>query len=200
MVGVMERSPHAFKDMGEEDLRSQFLVQLNGHYEGQATGETFNYEGKTDILIRVGHRNIFIGECKFWKGQQALTKAIDQLLGYATWRDTKTALFVFNRLKNFSAVVIQIPEVVRSHPNFKRRCRTTLRLVFAAFCATATTLTESWSLQRSLFTCPSDSAIKELGHQVEDGRAELSWAARRVRIGHANHRPPPWGTTRTRPA
>jgi hypothetical protein len=37
MVGVMERSPHAFKDMGEEDLRSQFLVQLNGHYEGQAT-------------------------------------------------------------------------------------------------------------------------------------------------------------------
>jgi hypothetical protein len=42
------------------------------------------------------------------------------LLGYATWRDTKTALFVFNRLKNFSAVVRQIPEVVRSHPNFKR--------------------------------------------------------------------------------
>jgi hypothetical protein len=120
MVGVMERSPHAFKDMGEEDLRSQFLVQLNGHYEGQATGETFNYEGKTDILIRVGDRNIFIGECKFWKGQQALTTAIDQLLGYATWRDTKTALFVFNRLKNFSAVVRQIPEVVRAHPNFKR--------------------------------------------------------------------------------
>ena len=65
MVAVMERSPRAFKDMGEEDLRTHFLVHLNGHYEGQATGETFNYEGKTDILIRAGGRNIFIAECKF---------------------------------------------------------------------------------------------------------------------------------------
>ena len=54
MVTVMERSPRAFRDMREEDLRTHFLVQLNGHYEGQATGETFNFEGKTDILIRVG--------------------------------------------------------------------------------------------------------------------------------------------------
>ena len=34
MVVVMERSPRAFKDMGEEDLRQHFLVQLNGQYEG----------------------------------------------------------------------------------------------------------------------------------------------------------------------
>jgi hypothetical protein len=27
-----------------------FLVQLNGQYEGQATGETFNFEGKTDMI------------------------------------------------------------------------------------------------------------------------------------------------------
>jgi hypothetical protein len=38
--------------MREEDLRQHFLVQLNGQYEGQATGETFNFQGKTDILIR----------------------------------------------------------------------------------------------------------------------------------------------------
>jgi len=65
MALVMERSPSAFASMDEEALRSHFLVQLNGHYEGQATGETFNFEGKTDILIRVGGRNIFIGECKY---------------------------------------------------------------------------------------------------------------------------------------
>lgn len=53
MEQVMERSPSAFASIDEESLRSHFLVQLNGHYEGQATGETFNYEGKTDILIRV---------------------------------------------------------------------------------------------------------------------------------------------------
>jgi hypothetical protein len=39
-------------DKREEDLRQHFLAQLNGHFEGSATGETFNYEGKTDILIR----------------------------------------------------------------------------------------------------------------------------------------------------
>ena len=70
MVAVMERSPRAFKDMGEEDLRTHLLVPLNGHYEGQATGETFNYEGKTDILIRADDKNIFIAECKFWTDRQ----------------------------------------------------------------------------------------------------------------------------------
>ena len=65
MVTVMERSPHAFSGMKEEDLRQHFLVQLNGQYEGQATGETFNFEGKTDILIRVEGKNVFIAECKF---------------------------------------------------------------------------------------------------------------------------------------
>src|SRR5687767_3238803 len=69
MVAVMERSPKAFESMGEEDIRQHFLVQLNGQYEGQATGETFNSEGKTDILIRVEGRNVFIAECKFWKGE-----------------------------------------------------------------------------------------------------------------------------------
>lgn len=120
MVHVIERSPKAFATMGEEDLRQQFLVQLNGQYEGRATGETFNANGKTDILIREGDRNVFIAECKFWKGPKAFSATIDQLLGYATWRDTKTALVLFNRTKNFSDVLAKIPEVVRNHPNFLR--------------------------------------------------------------------------------
>ena len=72
MVMVIERSPKALKGMGEEDLRTHFLVQLNGHYEGQATGETFNYEGKTDIFIRVDGKNVFIAECKFRSGPSGL--------------------------------------------------------------------------------------------------------------------------------
>ena len=121
MVQVIERSPHAFEGMGEEDLRQHFLVQLNGHYEGQATGETFNFEGKTDILIRSEGKNIFIAECKFWKGPESLIKAIDQLLGYASWRDTKTALLVFNRDRNFTTVLEKIPEVAKAHAQFKRQ-------------------------------------------------------------------------------
>lgn len=120
MVAVMERSPRAFKGMQEEDLRQHFLVQLNGQYEGQATGETFNFEGKTDILIRVEGKNIFVAECKFWRGPDSLREAIDQILNYTSWRDTKTAVLLFNRSKNFSRVLAGIPEVVKAHSNFKR--------------------------------------------------------------------------------
>ena len=41
-----------FAGMGEEKLRSHFLVQRNGVNEGQATRETFNFEGDTNTLIR----------------------------------------------------------------------------------------------------------------------------------------------------
>jgi hypothetical protein len=120
MAKVMERSPKAFQDIDEPDLRMHFLVQLNGHYEGQATGETFNYEGKTDILIRSGDRNVFIAECKFWGGPQKLTETIDQLLGYLSWRDSKSAILLFNRNRDFSKVLAAIPETVRAHPNFQK--------------------------------------------------------------------------------
>lgn len=119
MATVMERTPGAFRKMQEEDIRTHFLVQLNGLYEGQATGETFNFEGKTDVLIREKGKNIFIAECLFWDGPQSLTRKVDQLLGYATWRDTRLALLVFNRGGAFSAVVGKIPEAVKAHPCFK---------------------------------------------------------------------------------
>ena len=120
MVMVMERSPQAFRLMSEEDLRQHFLVQLNGHYDGQATGETFNHEGKTDILIRVENKNVFIAECKFWTGPSGMSDAINQLLSYTSWRDTKTALLIFNRDRKMSTVLEKIPDVVKSHTNFKK--------------------------------------------------------------------------------
>jgi hypothetical protein len=120
MVQVMELSPHAFCDMREEDLRFHFLVPLNGTFNGQATGETFNFQGKTDILIRVDGKNIFIAECKFWKGEKSFLETIDQLLSYLSWRDTKAALLVFNRNADFTAVLAKIAESAPKHPNFKR--------------------------------------------------------------------------------
>ena len=120
MAHVMERSPAAFKRMDEEALRTHFLVQLNGHYEGQATGETFNYEGKTDILIRQDGKNLFIGECKFWSGPKKLTETIDQLLGYSSWRDTKVAVLIFNRNKDLSKVIDAAKETTAMHPNCKK--------------------------------------------------------------------------------
>lgn len=135
MAQVMERSPSAFANMDEETLRTHFLVQLNGHYDGQATGETFNYEGKTDILIRAQFKNIFIGECKFWGGPKRLTETINQLLGYSSWRDTKVAVLVFNRNKDLSKVLDSVQATASSHPNCKRvvgpRSETSFRYVFS---------------------------------------------------------------------
>lgn len=120
MAHVMERGPSAFSHMDEEALRTHFLVQLNGHFEGAATGETFNYNGKTDILIRVEGKNIFIGECKFWSGPKKLTGTIDQVLSYTAWRDTKVTVLIFNKNKKFSAVLESVTPTVETHPNFKR--------------------------------------------------------------------------------
>lgn len=118
---VMERSPDSFAGMREEDLRTHFLVHLNGLYKGRATGETFNSKGKTDILVRgVDGKNIFIAECKFWAGPKSLQDTIDQLLSYLSWRDVNVAILLFNRKKEFSKVLAQIPEAIRTHPNYKR--------------------------------------------------------------------------------
>lgn len=120
MVRVIERSPNTFAGLNEEALRTHLLVQLNGHYDGAATGETFNGSGSTDILLQTKNKSVFIAECEFWDGQASLTKAIDQLLGYATWRDAKTAILIFSRQANFSGVVEAIPSIVAAHPAFVR--------------------------------------------------------------------------------
>jgi len=118
MSEVMERSPHAYATMDEETLRFQFLVPLNAHFEGDARAEVFNYGGKTDILITVQGKNIFVGECKFWKGAKTLTETVDQILGYLAWRDTKCAILLFNRNRNFSQVLTQIRPTLQQHAHF----------------------------------------------------------------------------------
>ena len=120
MAVAIERSPKTFVGIKEEELRTFFLVSLNGQYEGAATAETFNGNGKTDILIRVENRNIFVAECKFWSGPESLIATMNQVLRYALWRDTKAAILIFNRNRNLSAVLQKIPNTVSDHPNFKR--------------------------------------------------------------------------------
>ena len=117
---VIERNPAAFATLDEEAIRMHFLLQLNGHYEGAATGETFNAVGKTDILIRVNNRNIFVAECKFWRGVKSFDDAIDQVLSYLSWRDSKCALLVFNRTKDSSAVRQKMHEAMIARPEFRK--------------------------------------------------------------------------------
>lgn len=117
---AMERTPSVVAGKDEEAIRDQILVQLNGTFEGNATGETFVKNGKTDLLVRVDDRHVFVGECKWWKGEKAFGEAIDQLLGYLPWRDEKAALIVFIKQKDASAVIDKADKAMRAHTAFKR--------------------------------------------------------------------------------
>lgn len=117
---VIERNPASFASLDEESIRDHFLLQLNGHYEGGATGETFNASGKTDILIREGNKNVFIAECKFWRGNKVFVEAVSQLLGYLTWRDSKCALMIFNRTKDSNGVRSKMHEAMEALPEHRK--------------------------------------------------------------------------------
>ncbi|MGW3420368.1 hypothetical protein [Streptomyces phaeochromogenes] len=117
---ALERAPGTSAKMGEEEIRNLLLIGLNSHFEGQAAGEVFNNTGKTDILIRVEDRHIFIGECKIWKGPKTISDTLDQLLGYLTWRDTKAALLLFIRSGAPGDVMPKAIAKFREHPNYKR--------------------------------------------------------------------------------
>jgi hypothetical protein len=116
----MERMPSTFSDKDEEALRDFFLMVLSTHYPN-ATGETFNKEGKTDILVRHEKRNVFVAECKFWNGRKSLLGAIDQLLGYLTWRDSKAAVICFIRSRDLQATFEKVPSAALEHPSVIRR-------------------------------------------------------------------------------
>jgi hypothetical protein len=120
MALVIERSPDSFSSLDEEAIRTHFLLQLNGHYEGAASGETFNAGGKTDILIRVDNRNVFIAECKFWRGPKSFSDAVDQLLNYLSWRDSKCALLIFNPMKDTSAVREKMHEIMTARTEHRK--------------------------------------------------------------------------------
>ncbi|WP_291143402.1 hypothetical protein [Flavobacterium sp. UBA7680] len=125
---AIERKPSLYKDKYEEDLRDIFLLFLETRYEATAgIGEAFNKKGKTDILLKYAKdgTNLFVAECKFWKGQKKLTEGIDQLLGYLTHRDTKTALIFFVDQKEMTTVVSTIKTEIIKHENYSRHIKDT---------------------------------------------------------------------------
>jgi len=114
---TFERTPQTYARHGEEELRDMLLAILNGKLEGAATGETFRKSGRTDILIEDAGRAAFVAECKMWGGPAAIGPAVDQLLGYLTWRDSTGALIVFNKsVAGFTGILESLPRSLRSHP------------------------------------------------------------------------------------
>lgn len=115
---TFEGAPAAFIQLDEEHLRDVIRASLNAVYR-VAGAEAFRKAGKTDLCIEAENRAAFVAECKIWTGASGLSKAIDQLLGYLTWRDCSTALVAFNkRVKDFSSLVDgTIEDALRAHPS-----------------------------------------------------------------------------------
>ena len=113
-----ERLPSTYAGKEEEHLRDHMLLILEPNFEGSATGETFNKSGKTDILLRYESSNVFIAELKYWRGKKSFLDTISQLLGYLTWRDSKAAVVMFVKNKEFSSVLEKVKEATPEHPNY----------------------------------------------------------------------------------
>lgn len=123
---TFETTPATYAVHDEEGLRDILLAHLNGHYEGDAAGETFRRAGKTDIRIEDKNRAAFVAECKVWRGPKEITEAVDQLLSYLTWRDCKAALVIFNqKIKEFSGIQTKLPGVLSDHPKFLSKINVT---------------------------------------------------------------------------
>jgi hypothetical protein len=119
-----ERHPSIYKGKEEEHLRDHILMVLEPNFIGSATGETFNKSGKTDILLRHEGSNVFIAECKFWKGARSLENAVSQLLSYLTWRDSKAAAVIFVENKDFTNVLKAASSAIERHPNYLKLAHT----------------------------------------------------------------------------
>ena len=117
----MEKTARTFSKLHEEELRDVILSNLNTHYRGNATGETFNRVGKSDIHIPFDNKSAYIGECKIWHGAKVFNDAIQQLFGYTTWRDTKTSLIIFNKEnKDFTKILLNTDKLLKDHPQYVR--------------------------------------------------------------------------------
>ncbi|MBW8241799.1 hypothetical protein K1F50_03235 [Muricauda oceani] len=115
-----EHHPELYKGKGEETLRDQLIFVLAPNIEGVVAGEAYNKKGKTDISIKHESTNLFIGECKIWKGPKGFLETIDQILGYLTWRDSKAAIMMFVPNQIISGVRKATEESAKGHPNFVR--------------------------------------------------------------------------------
>ena len=118
-ASTYESTPSSYQYMKEEDLRNTLLAALNGSYKGSAHGEAFRHKGKTDICIEMENRAAFVAECKMWIGPKGISKAIDQLDSYTTWRDCKVALIIFVRNKDFVAILDKTKTALKDISNMR---------------------------------------------------------------------------------
>lgn len=110
----MERAAKSYAPMDERGLRDTVVAVLRGG-SFPAEGEAHNVSGHADIVVRDGARTVLVAECKIWDGASKAHAALDQLLGYTTWRDEDIALIFFVASSNIEEIVERASEALREH-------------------------------------------------------------------------------------
>lgn len=113
-----EKTPKTYEKLFEPNLRDLLLSNLNSVFEGQATGETFNFKGKTDIYLNIDKGNILVAECKIYGGVKLYHETISQLLRYLTWRQNYGIMINFCRQKNFTKIIEEAESIIKAHDSF----------------------------------------------------------------------------------
>ncbi len=96
------------------------LSFLNTEFKDEATGETKQGVGKTDIHIKNpdDHREIVIVECKKWGGEKQYLEGFNQEKGYLTGREKKSIMLTFSDRIHFSEVSHKAMEAVKKDKNY----------------------------------------------------------------------------------
>jgi hypothetical protein len=115
-----EKTPKTYEKMDEPNLRDLILANLNSIFEGKATGETFNNEGKTDIYLNIDKGNILVAECKFYGGKVLYHETTDQLLRYLSWRHNYGIMINFCKQRNFQKIIDDAKDLITTHPSYNK--------------------------------------------------------------------------------
>lgn len=113
----MERLPSTTRGKSEPEIRDVLLVALGAAFAGRCTAESLNGKGKTDLLLRIGDRNVLVGECKIWGGSTDFREEdIPQLLGYLTRYDRHAVIPLFIRKARPEEIVAKAVKELAEHP------------------------------------------------------------------------------------
>lgn len=94
---------HAYKSFNKSDevvLRNNLVANLRLLDTSYSiTGESYNGEGKSDIMVMSGKEVLIVGECKFWRGEKAFLDSIDQLYSYISRHNNRMVIVIFDGSK-----------------------------------------------------------------------------------------------------
>ena len=115
----MERLPSTYAGRDEETPRDHFILQLEPRFEGSTTGETFNKNGKTDILIRREKRMFLLPNASSGVARSSTLKLSDSCFPISLG-DSKTAIVYFVSRKEIVPVLEEIKNSTPERSNFIR--------------------------------------------------------------------------------